>query len=158
MSNLSSNYLRNHRKCMSSINKASISEGDSSITLVSWSLSSELLGVVCTDSLMWAKVRRTAGVKENFSMPFFMSIFCCKEKQIPLHLWKLTLKYHLQKKLLFFNPFFKCFSINHLRAVFSIFAACRSNKVASLLVAFLYLREKQKDLVKIIHHFCNVWN
>ena len=67
-SSLSSNYLRSNRKYMSSINRVSISEEDSSRTPVSWSFSCELLGVVWTNPSMWAKERRNAYIKENLSM------------------------------------------------------------------------------------------
>ena len=59
---------------MSSIDRVSISEVDSSITTTFWSLSCEHVGVFSTNP---AKERRTAEVKENLSM----SKFCCKLRQ-----------------------------------------------------------------------------
>ena len=79
-SSLSSNYLRSNRKYMSSINRVSISEEDSSRTPVSWSFSCELLGVVWTNPSMWAKERRNAYIKENLTMSICHANFLLNRK------------------------------------------------------------------------------
>ena len=58
--------------------RVSIPEGDSSITRVSWSLSSERLGVVCTNCEK--KKNEILISKRTSGCQFFTSIFNCKER------------------------------------------------------------------------------
>ena len=62
------------------IHRVSIPEGDSSITPAYWSLSTERLGIVCTNPPLWEKEKRNADFKENLKMSIFHVNFQLKRE------------------------------------------------------------------------------